>query len=158
MEDLRNNSVTLKLLQNQKVYKPLMCYLFMVTTDSNGLERKFSFSENDIISVEGNKANVYGINGAYAGKIMKVPFSEVSCTSVLRNDEMSIEKLDKEYSIANELYEGNISVPKPIGVFNVFNRESNGYFPCFAIHVVPSLSSTCCLLICPQIPGSNSKF
>jgi RIO-like serine/threonine protein kinase len=72
-------------------------------------------------------------NGGVYGRIFKI--SEEYCAKALHFHgeilcgEREIQNLNKEFKIMNRLYQGKISVPKPVGVFNICLPEVSTKVP-----------------------------
>ena len=96
------------------------------------LEKKFEFSTKDFVNC-GGTSNLYLINNKFVGKIIKNDIYQGDAWGVnnLRRGGYALLLLNHEFEIATELHKSNISVPEPIGVFNVQCKENIFFYPAF---------------------------
>lgn len=86
------------------------------------LPKKFIFWENNLVSANGTQANIYQVAPDLVVKIWKEK------NNLLRNMR-SIFRSKKEYEFTRDLYSKKRKLPKPKGVFRVFNKEAEKFYP-----------------------------
>jgi serine/threonine-protein kinase RIO1 len=98
----------------------------MLAANSVKLERFVQDFTPEYLS-EGVHGTIYRVSEDYVAKFVK---SSTKLTNLL-----------KEFKIAKELYALGVSVPKPIGFFEVYKPKSvhspEGYYPAFVMEFIP---------------------
>lgn len=86
------------------------------------LPKKFIFEEDKLVNDKGTQANIYQVAPNLVVKIWKEK------NNLLRNMR-SIFRSKKEYEFTKDLYSKKRKLPKPEGVFRVFNDEEGRFYP-----------------------------
>ena len=109
----------------------------MVNGNNNYLEsvpvvRTLDFSQKNLIYNGGNWHNHYCLGN---GNLVKIPksFDPISDIEVLVNFPYHYDLLKDEFLIAKDLYENEINVPFPNGVFNMRDMSTGEIYPGFSM-------------------------
>lgn len=105
-------------------------------------EKKFSFSRNDF-NKGGGYGNVYSVNNSLVAKTFKVT-PKVKEGFVFGLDDEIKRKvpffLEREFILGSRLYNSGVSVPKPHGLFLVYDSTFGEYLPAIIMERIKNVS------------------